>query len=124
MEKYKDIEKDFNRQFKNFQKIFIEITTLGLITQNIKEIYLLFHYGSDSTGIILHLCPSKQSIDTCKNINILLDRVPVRLCGLYFAHFVTKILNPLADINIAANKKFITLKAVIMKQHCLEECLL
>ena len=43
MEKCKDIENDCNRQFKNFQKIFIEITSLGLITHNIKEIYRLFH---------------------------------------------------------------------------------
>ena len=37
--KNKDIEIDCHGHFKNFQKIFIEIITLGLITHNIKEIY-------------------------------------------------------------------------------------
>ena len=34
-EKYKYIERDCVRKFRNFEKMFIEITTLGLITKHI-----------------------------------------------------------------------------------------
>ena len=56
MEKYKDIETDCNRQFKNFQKIFIEIKTLGLITHNIKEIYRLFQGTNINVSRMINKC--------------------------------------------------------------------
>ena len=56
MEKYKDIENDCNRQFKNFQKIFIEITTLGLIMHNIKEIYRLFQKTKINVSRMINKC--------------------------------------------------------------------
>ena len=41
-EKYKYIERDCVRKFRNFEKIFIEITILGLITKHILNLKQLF----------------------------------------------------------------------------------